>query len=272
MLENVKKQLKAFDQEMQKAVAKKEKALAELYEKYKVPAPGKSGYKSPAKGTALAREYAAKYKEIIEAYEDTAREIKRDNIAEIEALLIRARADALVASQKAPSDETLNSIKMLEMIPINEISKEELFAVMECNRNYIAAKAIINIAKRAGIELKAITLSDALRIIERVKRECRKYFDYYDPDGYLTIVTSQGKNAVINHADELLEKFKDGYFITNSNSIEFVEQIKKQAFEAVAADPKSKVDEKVEQLSDEALEKQYQDMSEADKLALYLIN
>lgn len=262
MLENVQKALAKYFDDVQKADTAKANAINDLNKGFEVK--GKRGYYVPDT-VKKADVYARQYNEILAEYEDTVAAAKKIAKADAEAALLKASADILIFSQKAPSDDILNSIKALETMGAKNITKEEVLMLMENCRNYLACKALASIANKAGIDICLVTLVDCDDIIKRVSKEVEDYFTFFNPLSYRTVALVKGDINMIARADAVLDDFMNGYFTKTDNGIlETFSDLKNKSAEAIkkkAAEKKAKEAE---------LEKMYNNMSEAEKLALYL--
>ena len=151
MLENVTKAFMQYDADMQKAEKAKANALEDLNKSFQIKS--KKGFYYVPEKVKSAEAYSSQYTDILSAYEKAVAEAKPKCKALAEAAIVKANADIIVKAQKAPDTETLNCIKALEMLKPENVTKEEILMLMENSRNYIACKALNQVAQKANIAI-----------------------------------------------------------------------------------------------------------------------
>ncbi|MCR5035384.1 MAG: hypothetical protein K6B42_08225 [Clostridia bacterium] len=264
MLENAKKAMQRFHESMEKAEAERNDALASLKKDFEIKSTKTGGYYVPQK-TKGTKAYNDRYVAILNDYENVVMESKEACRADAEAALAKAKADIIIFTQKAPADSVMNSIAALEGVGANHITKEEVLMLMESNKTYLGCKKLAQIAEDAELDVFIYTLADALDVLYVARKDVEWFFNYYSPDSYRTLATLGDKSSFAN-ADRFLDAFMAGNFV-KGNAHSWIDEVR-EAKKIDAAEKKKTEEER--KASEAEIEAKANQMTEAEKLALYL--
>ncbi|MCR5035431.1 MAG: hypothetical protein K6B42_08460 [Clostridia bacterium] len=261
MLQNVKKAMLKYHADMEKAEAAKTNALAALNKQFEIKDSNKGTYYVPkkVKGTEA---YNKRYVEILSEYENAVRGNKESCKVDAEVALNKAKADIIIFTQKAPAESVMRSISALEGVGPEHITKEELLMIVENSKNYLACKKLAQVAEDAKQDVFIYTLADALDVLDVARKDVDWFFRYYDPNSYRTIATLSDSSTFAN-ADRFLDNFMAGNFVKGNDSA-WIDEVR----EARRADKERKEKEAAER--EAKIEAKVNDMTEAEKLAMYL--